>query len=202
MCAVRCCRSSRALSHSCDPCSPAITFVPPAGQPVLQSDIQAVLRWSSNALLEAVRDTLQRSQGHPAVSGWGGGAAATVCCGVAAIPCCSGRSRHMLSTPARSQCIPVAPTTGALCTHQLCTGPPAAEAARHVRRGEHGEQHLSAQRSSHGLGMACPAGAAAQVRGRGISVGGGVGWHTRPASWPSKQPCQPVCKLTSPANSH
>ena len=39
-------------------------------QPRLQSDIQAVLRWSSDALLEAVRDALQRGEGHAAVRGW------------------------------------------------------------------------------------------------------------------------------------
>jgi hypothetical protein len=32
-----------------------------------QSDIQAVLHWSSNALLAAVRDALQRSAGQTAV---------------------------------------------------------------------------------------------------------------------------------------
>ncbi|KAI7844558.1 hypothetical protein COHA_001916 [Chlorella ohadii] len=32
-----------------------------------QSDIQAVLRWSSDALLEAVRDALQRGEGHAAL---------------------------------------------------------------------------------------------------------------------------------------
>jgi len=35
---------------------------------LLQSDINAVLRWSSDTLLEAARDALQRSQGQAGVS--------------------------------------------------------------------------------------------------------------------------------------
>lgn len=45
--------------------------MPAPARPCLQSDIQAVLRWSSHAVLEAVRDALQRWEGHTAVSGWG-----------------------------------------------------------------------------------------------------------------------------------
>ena len=45
-----------------------------------QSDIQAVLHWSSNALLVAVRDALQRSAGQTAVRASKGCIAVNGCC--------------------------------------------------------------------------------------------------------------------------